>query len=185
MFTAVFIRGVKKVVRQVRMRNDPVAYARSIGVRIGTGCRIYSANEAMWGSDPYLCTIGDCVHITDGVRFVTHDGGTLIFREEFPTLDISAPIVVGSRTYLGINTIILPGVTIGDRCVIGAGSVVSRNIPENSLAVGVPASHQDGGRVPRQTVEELSWLRPPFGLGKRGVPEKVLRGKPRRRRAAC
>ena len=35
----------------------------------------------MWGSDPYLCTIGDCVHITDGVRFVTRDGGTLIFRD--------------------------------------------------------------------------------------------------------
>lgn len=79
------------------------------------------------------------MHITDGVRFITHDGGTLIFRKNVPDLEITKPIVVGSDVYIGTDVIILPGVTIGNKVVIGAGAVVTKNIPDNCVAVGVPA----------------------------------------------
>lgn len=49
------------------------------------------------------------------------------------------PIRIGHNVWIGGSSTILPGVTIGDNCVIGAGSVVTRDIPANSLAVGNPA----------------------------------------------
>ena len=79
------------------------------------------------------------MHITDGVKFITHDGGTLIYRQYIPDLEITKPITIGNDVYIGNNVIILPGVTIGSNVVIGAGAIVSHNIPDNSVAVGVPA----------------------------------------------
>ena len=79
------------------------------------------------------------VHITDGVRFLTHDGGTLLYRNIVPDLEITKPIVIGNNVYIGNNVIILPGVNVGNNVIIGAGAVVSKDIPDNSVAVGVPA----------------------------------------------
>ncbi len=79
------------------------------------------------------------MHITDGVKFIAHDGGTLLYRKLVPDLEITKPIVVGDDVYFGNNVIVLPGVTIGSNVVIGAGAVVTKDIPDNSLAVGVPA----------------------------------------------
>jgi acetyltransferase-like isoleucine patch superfamily enzyme len=93
----------------------------------------------MFGSEPWLVTLGDNVYITAGVQFITHDGGTLILRKDHPDLEWTAPISVGDDVYIGVRTIILPGVSIGNRCVIGAGSVVTRDIPDGSVAAGVPA----------------------------------------------
>lgn len=50
----------------------------------------------------------------------------------------SIPVTIGNNVWIGANTTILPGVTIGDNSVIGAGSVVSRDIPANVVAVGTP-----------------------------------------------
>jgi len=51
----------------------------------------------------------------------------------------SKPVVIGDNVWLGASVIVIPGVTIGHGCAIGAGSVVTRNIPPRSLAVGSPA----------------------------------------------
>ena len=48
------------------------------------------------------------------------------------------PIIVGNNVWFGGNVVVLPGVTIGDNCVIGAGSVVNKDIPSNVVAVGNP-----------------------------------------------
>jgi acetyltransferase-like isoleucine patch superfamily enzyme len=71
--------------------------------------------------------------------FVTHDGGTLILRKEVPDLEWTAPITVGNDVYIGFRTMIMPGVNIGSRVIIGAGSIVTKDIPDNSVAAGVPA----------------------------------------------
>ena len=99
--------------------------------------RLYG--NVSWSTEPWIITLGDNVYITDGVKFITHDGGTLLFRNRVPDLEITKPITVGDNVYIGNNVIILPGVTIGNNVIIGAGAVVSRDIPDNSLAVGVPA----------------------------------------------
>lgn len=118
-------------------RYKPVAYAKWVGVNIGKNPHFYGSTS--WGTEPWLITIGDDVHITGNCKFINHDGGTLIFRDQIPDLEITKPIVVGNNVYIGEETLILPGVHIGNNCVIGARSVVTKNIPDNSVAVGVPA----------------------------------------------
>lgn len=117
-------------------RFSPLKYAQKAGVNMG-GVHIYG--NVGWSTEPWIITLGDNVHITDGVKFITHDGGTLLFRNRVPDLEITKPIVVGDNVYIGNDVIILPGVTIGSIVVIGAGAVVSRDIPDNSVVVGVHA----------------------------------------------
>lgn len=120
----------------VQWRLDRVRQARALGVRVGCDCRIYDCH---FGSEPYLITIGDHVTITAGVQFYTHDGGVWVFRDEFPDLDVFAPIRIGNNVFIGAYSIILPGAVVGDNCVIGAGSVVAGKIPSESVVAGVPA----------------------------------------------
>lgn len=130
------IPSVRAVASWFKSRLDNVRQARALGVRIGNNCRIY---ECDFGSEPYLIELGDHVTVVAGVRFVTHDGGVWVFREEFPDIDTFSPIKIGNNVFIGTNSILLPGTTIGDNCVIGAGSVVKGSIPSNSVAAGVPA----------------------------------------------
>jgi acetyltransferase-like isoleucine patch superfamily enzyme len=54
-------------------------------------------------------------------------------------MNVYGRIRVGNNVFIGVHTIILPGVSIGDNVVIGAGSVVNKDIPDNVVAAGVPA----------------------------------------------
>jgi serine acetyltransferase len=128
---------------------SPVSYARHLGVRMTGKVTIYGSSYRMFGTEPYLITIGDNVHITPNVSFVTHDGAVLIARKDIPDLEIAKPITVGSNVFLGTMSLILPGVTIGNNCVIGARTVVSKDVPDNSVVVGNPA------RCVRSTEEYL------------------------------
>lgn len=110
-------------------------YARYIGVKIGKSCSIHTKD---FGSEPYLVEIGDHVQITHGVKFFTHSGGW-IFRSEYPKLDAFGKIKIRSNVYIGNNVLILPGVTIGNNVMIGAGAVVTKSIPDDSVAAGNPA----------------------------------------------
>lgn len=53
-------------------------------------------------------------------------------------MEIALPITVGNNVWIGANVAVLSGVTIGDNVVIGAGSVVTKSIPSNVVAVGNP-----------------------------------------------
>lgn len=130
---------IRFVCAQIRAKLDPLGYARSLGVKMGNNVRFYGMRPGTFSTEPWLITIGDNVYITAGCQFITHDGGTLILRKEVPDLELTAPIRVGNDVYIGLNTTILPGVTIGDRVIIGAGSVVTKDIADNSVAAGVPA----------------------------------------------
>ena len=127
----------RKIYKKIVLKRNPVKYAKKIGVNVQG--RLYLYGNVGWSTEPWIITLGDNVHITDGVKFITHDGGTLLFRDRVPDLEITKPITVGNNVYFGNNVIVLPGVTIGSNVVIGAGAVVSRDIPDNSVAVGVPA----------------------------------------------
>jgi acetyltransferase-like isoleucine patch superfamily enzyme len=93
----------------------------------------------MFGSQPYLITIGDNVFISVGARIICHDGAVLPFRRQYPDLDITRPVVIGSNIFIGAGALILGGVTIGDNCIVGANAVVSKDVPPGSVAAGNPA----------------------------------------------
>lgn len=76
------------------------------------------------------------------------------------------PVVIGNDCWFGANVTVLPGVTIGDNVVIGAGSVVSRDIPSNTFAAGVPC------RVIRPITEKDSMKYKPEILGENRVIEE-------------
>lgn len=115
--------------------------AKKIGVKCGSACRILDDPTKVFGSEPYLISLGDHVEITNGTRIITHDGGMWVHRKyhEYKNVDYFRPVKIGNNVFIGVNSIILPGVTIGDNVVIGAGSVVTRDIPSNTVAAGIPA----------------------------------------------
>lgn len=80
-------------------------------------------------------SIGENVAISENVTIWDSDAHEIIGKESAKT----KPIIIGNHVWIGINVAILKGVTIGDGAIIAAGSVVTRDIPANSLAGGVPA----------------------------------------------
>lgn len=113
---------------------------RKHGVRIGKGCSI--AYNVEFGSEPYLISIGDNVRITAGVVFVTHDGGMWVIRNLYPeykAMDLIMPIVIGNNVHIGTNATIMPGVTIGNNCIIACGAVVTKDVTDNTIVGGIPA----------------------------------------------
>lgn len=86
---------------------------------------------------PELITINEHCTIGPRVMIIIHDSISHHFNSRDPAY--TAPVVIGKNCYIGSDTTILPGVTIGDDTIIGVGSVVTRSIPPGSVAMGVPA----------------------------------------------
>ncbi len=116
-----------------------IKYYRKKGAIIGDNCVIFSS--AWFGSEPYLIKIGSDVRITNGVKFVTHDGGVWVLRnlKLAEDADIFGPIIIGNNVHIGWDVIIMPNVNIGNNVVIGCGAIVTKDIPDNSVVVGIPA----------------------------------------------
>lgn len=74
---------------------------------------------------------------------MNHDGGSWIHRREGKYKDVVRfdKIVVGNNVFIGMNSIIMPGVHICNNVVIGAGSVVTKNVPANEVWAGNPAHY--------------------------------------------
>jgi acetyltransferase-like isoleucine patch superfamily enzyme len=92
-----------------------------------------------FGSEPYLLSFGDRITLADGVRFITHDGATILFRDSYPDLNLHLPIHVLDNVFIGAGAIVLPGVVIGPDAVVGAGAVVTRDVAPRSVVAGNPA----------------------------------------------
>jgi len=91
------------------------------------------------------CVILDVMKVTIG-SFVFFGPSVHIYTASHPTefklrrkRAFAKPVSIGDDCWIGGGAIICPGVTIGNRCVIAAGSVVTKNIPDDSLAAGIPA----------------------------------------------
>lgn len=84
-------------------------------------------------------TIGSRVTIAHGTMIFTDSGPNTspLLQKKFPIT--ASPIVIGDDVWIGAGCMILPGVTIGSRCVIGAGSMVKDNIADDTIVAGTPA----------------------------------------------
>ena len=120
---------------------------------VGEGVRIETPFYTDFGKN---ITLGSNVFINAGCKFqdqggiVIGDGTFIGHNVVLATLDHDiepakrhllhpAPIQIGSRVWIGANVVITKGVTVGDNSVIAAGAVVTRNIPANVIAAGVPS----------------------------------------------
>lgn len=138
-------------IKLLKRFGTPEQYAKAIGVKIGKGCNISTKD---FSSESYLIEIGDYVRVARNVLFLTH-GGIWSLRKKYPELkqaDYFGKVKIGSYTYIGERTIIMPGVTIGENCIVGASSVVTKCIPPNSIVGGNPVKYI--GRV-EDFVEKL------------------------------
>ena len=146
-------------------------YRKFFKVKIGSNVRF--TGKPSWGSEPYLIEIGDNVTITQSVTFHTHDGGVGLFRKEFPGINVMGRIKIGNNVFIGSHTIFLPNVTVGDNVVIGAGSLVTKDIPANSVAAGVPAKViRDIENYKIQALSKAIYL---FSKNERNRKEEVLK----------
>ena len=124
---------------------------------------IPNSGKNLWLQPPFYCDYGYNITVGDGVFFnfncvvldvmeVKIGSRTLFgpnvqiytathptnYKERATGLEFAKPITIGEDVWVGGNAVICPGVTIGNRTIIGAGSVVTRNIPSGVLAAGNP-----------------------------------------------
>lgn len=123
-----------------------VSYHRERGVTIGEKVRLLGHIDS---HNPHLISIGDYSVIGVQSALLTHC-----------PIKGALPVMIGRFVYLAFGALVLPGVSIGDRCVVGAGSVVTKSMPEASVVAGNPArvlralSPQELERISRIFVEE-------------------------------
>lgn len=113
-----------------------VGLHRLRGIKIGKGVYI-GYNVVFDRIYPELITIEDYVEIGDNCIISVHGHGPVLMKDLYPrTVE---PVRIGRSAWIPPGCIILQGVTIGERSVIGTGAVVNKSIPPFSVAVGVPA----------------------------------------------
>lgn len=108
------------------------------GVNISVGKNFYANFDCVF-LDVCKISFGDDVLLGPGVHFYTAEHPLDSETRHEKGLELGLPITVGSKVWIGGKAIVLAGTNIGDGCVIGAGSVVTKDIAPYSLAVGNPA----------------------------------------------
>lgn len=99
---------------------------------MGENCHIYGSID---NGHEFLVTLGNNVTLASGSTILTHDGST----KKILGYSKVGCVTIGDDVFIGAHAIVLPNVRIGNRVIIGAGSVVTKDIPDNSVAVGSPA----------------------------------------------
>jgi len=116
-----------------------VALQRMRGVKIGEdvfiglGCWLDSVR-------PDLITIEDDVSIAGRVVILTHSDPTQPIRKLWgDRIQVFGPVIIRRGAWIAVNVVILPGKTIGENSIVAAGSVVTKDVPPNVIAGGIPA----------------------------------------------
>lgn len=127
------MRFLKKIVMLLN-REVPTETLIKRGMKVG---KDFNRQQGCF-LDPthcFLITIGDNVTMSIRVTVMAHDAST---KKTLGCTKIGQ-VHIGNHVFIGANTTILPGVTIGDYAVIGAGSVVTHDVPARTVIAGVPA----------------------------------------------
>ena len=112
-------------------------------------------------TDPYLTRLGNHVRIA-GATLLGHDGSVDTLNKALGRkLDKVGPVDVRDHVFIGLNALVMPGVTIGPRAIVAAGSVVTRDVPPDTVVAGVPAkricSFQELGDRLQQSTDAYPW----------------------------
>lgn len=140
-----FISHIRKAITYLWMlgmsSEEYVNYLRKHGIRVGQKVNFRDpAHTTIDFTRPCLIEIGNNLDINHNFSILTHDFGTFVFRNYYKDfVNSSGKVKIGNNIVFGRDVTILKGSSIGDNCIIGAGSIVSGIIPSNSVAVGRPA----------------------------------------------
>jgi acetyltransferase-like isoleucine patch superfamily enzyme len=99
---------------------------------IGANCQIYSENRLVIGPGTLIAAYS---YIMSGGRYEYRSAVPLAEQNGYS----NGPTLIGANCWLGAKGVVLDGVSIGDNVVIGAGSVVTKDLPANAIAIGIPA----------------------------------------------
>jgi maltose O-acetyltransferase len=133
------------------------------GLKVGK--RVYINPSVIIDSEyPWLISIGDRCSLSVNVIILAHDASPQKYLD-YVKID---RVRIGSRTFIGAGSIILPGVNIGTDVILGAGSVVTHDIPNNCVAAGNPA------RVIETTAEFIEKHRKKMPLNPKHIRGKAL-----------
>lgn len=121
--------------------NRYIKYLKKSRIKIGKGCIVLDPKKIQIDiSRPELLEIGDNVLLHRGTVILTHDYASRAFVTRYNEFIPShGKIKIGNNVWLGENVSILKGVSIGNNVILGYGSIVTKSIPSNSVAVGSPA----------------------------------------------
>lgn len=119
---------VRENARLVLLWGRNVVLRRVWGYRVASSARI-SFGAVLDRTNPRGVVIGPYSIVTRGAVVLSHDWVRGVRRET----------VIGTNCFIGVNAVILPGVRIGNEVVVGAGGIVTRDVPDGCLVVGNPA----------------------------------------------
>jgi len=139
------VRSLSGVLSQERYMFLLVLVLKSFGVNF-RGMPLYISPRCWLDvTDLSKITFEGQTVVSHYVSILTHDYSMARMRDAItnkrnvPEIALVKPVHIGFNSFVGLGSILLPGTTIGSNCVIGAGSVVRGNIPDNSLVAGNPA----------------------------------------------
>lgn len=133
------------IIKLLTRRKTSSRYIKKLqkrGVKIGDHCVFFDpSNTTIDSQRPHMLAIGDYVKITSGVCILCHDYSRSVLANISGMANVgeSKPTKIGDNVFIGINAIVLMGSTIGNNCIVGAGSVVSGLFPDNVVIAGNPA----------------------------------------------
>lgn len=115
---------------------EPPLHANWGGLHVHFGSNVYANFNLTLVDDTHIY-VGDCTMFGPNVVLATA-GHPLLPELREKGYQYNAPIHIGKNCWFGAGVIVVPGITIGDNAVIGAGSIVTKDIPSNCVAVGNP-----------------------------------------------
>ncbi|MGE1101270.1 acyltransferase [Peribacillus simplex] len=124
--------NIKKLIKKILGKKEYIDKLKDRGLKVGENFNLYDTHIDY--AFCYLVEIGDDVTITHST-ILAHDASTKLSLGKSRV----GKVKIGNRVFIGWGCIVLPNVKIGDDVIVAAGSVVTKDIPPNSVVAGVPA----------------------------------------------
>lgn len=135
----------RRFFQTIRLCLTPSSFKRALYLqkkhifrKVGDNCSYMDRRVPLY---PNLISIGNNVHLASNVRFLTHDVSFVMMNKKYGGgySEMVGCIEIGDNVFVGSDVIILPNCKIGNNVIVGAGSLITKDIPNDSVVAGVPA----------------------------------------------